>query len=44
MMLPGATYLKVPVISQGHQYVRKNELSVQWFKARVCTAQRKEEN
>ena len=27
MMLPGATHLKVPVISQGHPYVGKSELN-----------------
>lgn len=27
LMLPGATHLKVPVISQGHPYVGKNEIN-----------------
>lgn len=35
MMLPEAIPLKVPVMPQGHQHVRKSELSFSWCKA--CT-------
>lgn len=44
MMLPGATHLKVPVISQGHPYVGKNEINFLWSKACICILQWKGEN